>query len=517
MSDQPGALVPVDRPVDRIDFAVGASLGLLAALLYRGTAPAVVNLDGLGYIKLIPHNFSAGHLLYMPLLRMTAALLRGNGLLAGRVANCVAGGVAITTAFGCARSLLPRAPSVLAAAGLAVSYGVWVQGSDVEAYAWALASLLGVLALALAYRRAPTPLSALALGLALGGAVLLHMTHVIVTPFVAAWAIAYAPSRRRAPALAAIAVGSGGALALGAYAWATLHVRRLDLAGAVRWVKTAGHGFPYGGGVIQRCGDAAHGLAKAFVWSPYLYESDAQTLLGQFLLGLAPLIVIAVLLVVGRRAVALLPWRLFAVWVAPYAGMALLFFGSDHERWVFVLPPLWLLAAAAVHSLRRRGPLVGAALVAYLAVANAHTAIGPARHWSWDRTRADAAAALMRDGDLVLFPGHSWDEYIGFYTHTRVEPLPIAYYLGRDGKEACLARLDREVRAARARGGRVFAVRLLDDEEDSRGFFELQQLGFPRPALRQLLARFHAVPLPTVEPKVTVWRLDERAVDEAPR
>ncbi len=498
-----------NEAVDRLDFAVGGTLAALAALLYLGTAPAVVNLDGLGYIKLIPHNFAAGHLLYMPILRLAAAIVRGDGLLAGRVANAVAGGVAVGTAFGCARALLPRAPSVLAAAGLAVSYGVWVQGSDVEVYAWALVALLGVLALALAYRRAPSLLGALALGLALSGAVLMHLTHVIITPFVAAWVLAFAPRRRRL-AHAALSVGVGGAVSLAAYAWAALHVRHLDLAGAVRWIKTAGHGFPYGGGLIQRCGDAAHGLAKAFVWSPYLYESDAQTLLGQFLLGLVPLATVVGLVVARRRALAHLPWAQFAVWAIPYAGMALLFFGSDHERWVFVLPPLWILAAAATHSLGRRGPLVGAALVAYLAVVNAHTAIGPARHWSWDRTRADAAAALMRDGDLVIFPGHSWDEYVGFYTHTKIEPLPIAYYLGRDGREACLARIDKELRAARARGGRVFAVRLFDDDDgDGRGFYELSQLGFPRPALRQLFSRYRPQALPTLQPKVTVWRLDD--------
>ena len=509
---------PGDRePVELSDYCLGALLGLLAALLYRGTAPAVVNLDGLGYLKLIPNNFSAGHLLYMPLLRMAAAIGRGNSLRGGLVVNQVAGGTAIATAFGCARALTGRFPSVLAAAGLTVSYGVWVQGSDVETYAWALAALLGVFALLLAYRHAPSPLAALAVGLALAGAVLLHMTHVIITPFVAAWLITYAPNRRRGALHAALAVATGGALSLGAYAWAALHVRHLDLAGAIHWISTAGHGFPYGGGLIQRGGDAAHGLAKAFVWSPYLYESDGQTLLGQFLLGLAPLIALTVAIGVRRRDVAALPCLLLCVWVLPYVGLALLFFGSDHERWVFVLPPLWLAGAVAVSSLGDRRALIGAALCAWLAVANAHTAIGPARHWSWDRTRADAAAALMRDGDLVLFPGHSWDEYIGFYSHVHVVPLPIAYYLGRDGKEGCLARLDREVSEARARGNRIFAVRLLDDEDDSRGFYELDQLGFPRPALRMLLARFHATPLATSEAKVVIWRLDDRPPEHAAR
>jgi hypothetical protein len=152
----------------------------------------------------------------------------------------------------------------------------------------------------------------------------------------------------------------------------------------------------------------------------------------------------------------------------------------------------------------------GAALVAYLALTNAATAIGPARTEVWDRTRADVATALMRDDDLVLFPGHSWDEYIGFYTGTRIIPFPLSYYAGRDGKDSMIARLDREVKKARARGAHVYAVRLYDDKDDVRGFYELDTLGLPRPALLELLARFEAVPLATTEPKVTVWRLDDK-------
>ena len=45
--------------LDRRDAAIAAALALLPALLYFRTAPAVVNMDGLGYIKLLPHNFAS--------------------------------------------------------------------------------------------------------------------------------------------------------------------------------------------------------------------------------------------------------------------------------------------------------------------------------------------------------------------------------------------------------------------------------------------------------------------------
>jgi hypothetical protein len=503
------AVEVADRePTARADLAVAAALTILAALLYAVTAPAVVNTDGLGYIKLLPHNFAAGHLLYMPILRCATAIC-GDGLLAGRAVSVAAGASSVALLFACARALLPRFASVLAAAGLAVSYGAWVQGSDVEAYACALAALLALFALALAYRASPSLPRALCVGLALSGAVLLHLTHVIVTPFVAIWILAHARDRKSAFVHAAMACATGGAITVAGYAWAALHVRKLDLPAAIAWIRTAGHGFVYEGGFGARLADSTYGLAKAFVWSPYLYESNAQTLLKQFLLGLLPLLAVLALVVARWRRLSPLPRGPLVVWMASYAAMALAFFGSDHERWVFLLPPLWLLAAAAVASLGKRRAFAGAALVAYLAAANGETAIGPAHEDAWIRIRADAAASLMRDGDLVLFPGHSWDEYIGFYTHTKVVPMPIVYYLGRDGREKCLARLDKELREARERHARIFAVRIFEDPEDSRGFFELKQLGMPPEELRSLLGRFHPVPLPTVEPKVTVWRLDD--------
>ncbi len=493
----------------RIDAAVALALAALAGLLYARTAPAVVNPDGLGYIKLLPHNFAAGHLAYMPLLRLAAAIFRGDGLLAGRALSAIAGAVAVGGLYGCARALAGRFEAALAASGLAVSYAAWAQGNDVEVYACALAAVVALLALALAWRARPSPGRAFCVGLALGGAVLFHLTNVLMTPFVIAWMLVLARPLRRGLLHVAIACATGGALTLACYAWAALHVRRLDLAGALAWIGTASHGFRYQGSLLGRLGDSVSGFAKAFVWAPYGYEADAQKLLGQFLLGLLPLQAVIAFVVARWRRIASLPRAPLVVWMASYAAMALAFFGSDHERWVFVLPPLWLLAACAVGTLGPRRAVVGAALVAYLAFANLRTAIGPAHADCWTRTRADAAAALMRDGDLVLFPGHSWDEYVGFYTHTKIVPLPISYYLGRDGRAGCLARIEREVREARARGGRIFAVRIFEPPDDARGFFELQELGMPPEELRRLFAAYRAVPLPTAEPKVTVWRLDD--------
>jgi hypothetical protein len=465
-------------------------LGALATVLYLLTSPGVVNPDGLGYLKLIPHNFAAGHLLYMPLLRLATRLVGGNGLEAGRLCNALLGGSGVVLCFGIVRRMAgdagllaadARFAATLASAGLALSYGYWVQGGDVEAYAAAMVALLATVRLVLAWERRPTLLRALAVGLALGAAVLFHLSHVCLTVLVLF-------GLRRQRLHAAVAVLAGGALALGAYAWAALVVRGHDLPGALRWVATASHGFHPTGGAY-RISDAVYGLAKSVIWSPYAYEADAQKLIGQLLLGLLPLVALAV---AARRAPLDGKWAL--AWVAPYAIMGIAFFGSDSERWLFVLPVGWMYAGVLVAASARRLQWA-AAIVAYVGVLNFVTGIWPAHRDVSARVRAEAAAAGLRDGDTVFFPGHSWDEYIAFYAKANVWPVPLVYYTARDGVDEGWQRIEREVAAAMMRGGHLYAARIFDDDGDARGWSELEQMGLTRQRVRaRLTEALTAVP-----------------------
>jgi hypothetical protein len=193
--------------------------------------------------------------------------------------------------------------------------------------------------------------------------------------------------------------------------------------------------------------------------------------------------------------------------MVPYAAVGIAFFGSDPERWLFVLPALWLIAAELLMRSRRRLQ-IAVATVAYLGVVNLATGIWPAHLDAWPRQRAEAVAGLLHDGDLLLFPGHSWDEYVSFYSAAKIEPFPLSYYAARDGVDACLRRAERDIDHARARGGRIYALRVLDDLDDRRGFYEMAELGLDRASLRaRLLDRFHAVPLRPLE-GVVVHRLD---------
>jgi hypothetical protein len=481
------------------------ALGALATLLYLVTAPAVVNPDGLGYLKLLPYNFAAGHLLYMPLLR-TATRLFGDPLSAGRLLNALLGGTGVVLMYGVVRRALAALPlgrpfsaedvrfsATLATGGLALSHGYWVQGADVEAYAAATVALLSTVRLALAYGVKPTALRAVAVGLLLGASVLCHLTHVLLAPFVAAYLYAHAPSRRVGSVHAALAAGLGGAVSIGAYAWAAFVVRQHDLGGAIAWIGTAAHGFYYGGG-LYRLADAVYGLSRAVVWSPYLFEADAQRLLGQFLLGLTPLVALSALTISRRRVLPSLEWRLGVLWVAPYAVFGIFFFGSDSERWLFVLPPLWLLAAAQVAMLTRRARWAALILV-YIGGLNFVTAVAPQHRDDHVRARATAAGKSLKDGDLLIFPGHSWDEYVSFYADVKVEPFPVSYYAARDGVDGMWSRLQRDVERIRAEGGRVMVARIFDEGEeeagDPRGWDELLPLGLTRARLRADLRERH--------------------------
>jgi hypothetical protein len=480
-------------------WAVGLACG--ATFLYLATAPAVVNPDGLGYLKLLPHNFAAGHLLYMPLLRQTTRLVGGDGLRAGRLMNALLGGAGLLIFYGIVRrggaAEKSRFAALVATAGLGLSYGYWVQGADLETYAAAAVAVLATVRLALAYEVRASLGRALAVGAFLGISVLCHLSNVVLSPFVA-WHLCRRERRQSKSGLlhAGVALLFGGLLALGSYAYAALIVRQHDLRGALRWVLSASHGFRQHAG-IYRLADALYGLSKAIIVSPYLYEADAPKLLGQFTLGLLPLFALGALLIARRKKLPSLPWKSLLVWIAPYALLAIFFFGSDSERWIFVLPALWWIASALLAELP--GRVIAIALLGYLSIFNLILGVGPAHRDTWTRHRAEMVGALVRDHDLLVFPGHSWDEYVSFFSHKDVEPFPFSYYAARDGLAACVRRLEKEVSTTRARGGRVLAIRLFDDhDEDPRGIDELKALDLDRTRLRALVIAASGIPAEAV-------------------
>ena len=489
------------------------ALGAAATILYLVTAPAIPNLDGLGYLKLLPHNFAAGHLLFMPALRALTRLV-GDGLRAGRLYDALLGGTGVVLTYSIARRMLAawdddaaRLGAAFAAAGLALSYGYWSEANDVEAYAAAMVALLATVRMALSYAQEPSLGRAAATGLLLGVAVLSHLSHVLLACFVAYYLWRHARRGAAAIVAPALALFLGGALSIALYAYAAFVVRGHDVHGALAWIATAQHGFVTTGGAY-RLADAVYGLCKAIVWSPYLYEADAQKLVGQLLLGLIPLAALFVGALRGKRTRERLDLAALAWWCAPYALLGVAFFGADPERWIFILPAGWILAAALVLELPRP-TRAAAAVLLWIGAFNFMTAVWPAHRDQWPRQKAELTASQLRDGDLLIFPGHSWDEYVVFYGAPKIEPFPVAYYAARDGVTAAWARLDKEIAEARARGGRVFCVRVFDDaDQDPRGFWELGTVGVSRATLKEALEKRGRPVTITPADGLTVTRLE---------
>jgi hypothetical protein len=342
----------------------------------------------------------------------------------------------------------------IAAVGLFVSWGAFSAGSDVESYAPALA------AVTLTLYCATRPLDgkwALASGVCLALATLFHVENVL-------FALPLALLLRR---WAPLGLGVGAFIVGGAYGLV------LPAHGAA-WLGGASHGLSYPLRLTTPF-IATYGACKALIYSPYPYEASWPRVLGQFTVGA---LLLALLLSSLRGARSPLPRVVVLAWLGPYALVGCAFYASDAERWTFLLPLLWLLVAATP---RPRRVFVS---IAALAAANAIVWLPVARDDSM-RLRARRAAAHLADGDLVIGPGHGWDEYIGFYEGPRVVPFPLVYWAGRLGGTGPLARA--VAAAAVATPARRFFVARLDDDGDPMGWKELALFGVTRGNVRALL------------------------------
>lgn len=435
----------------------GALVGVAAAvaLLCWWIAPAVVNGDGLGYLNAaVRGELYPGHLAYLPLLRLLRALAHAgpraaDGLAAARALSAISAGVAVAALAACARRL--GGDARVAALGLAASFGLLSSGSDVETYAPALAALCLALASALSQR---TWLAALALA----AAVLLHLENVLFgLPL-----LLLVPKRERV-LLAALSVGAVAA------AYVAAGFSPASLLGA-------SHGFRYPLHWYTPA-VAVYGAAKALLFAPYPYEASWANVLGHVLPGAGALVALGAIAAstkppLGRAATA--------AWAIPYAAVGLLFFASDAERWIFLLPLAWLSVAAANRA------RVALALASALLALNLIVWLPRAKDTTW-RDRARAAGTHALAGDLIVSPGHGWDEYVGFYEGAAVGHFPLVFHAGRLGSaQAMKAQLADDIRDARKRGHRVLLVRF-EDAGDPMGWKELLQFGVTRASWRALL------------------------------
>jgi hypothetical protein len=337
-----------------------------------------------------------------------------------------------------------------AAAGLGLSWIYWASGSDVEVYAPATLALLLTLTL-----RAP-----LARALAGGLAIALHLEHVLLLPFLLCEA---GPTVALSAAL------------LGAFAYAipTLVVLRMEPLAALQWILSSSHGFPDALGAS--IAGVVFGGARTFAAAPFPYEAPARTFVPQMIVGAFALVGTAW---ISRNQPAPfgLRRRSIVAFLLPYAAFGLFFFPSESERWLFLLPLFWAWSAGAL----ARAPRPAALGLVALGLYNGLFGVLPRRARS-GLAQARAARAALAPGDLILAPGHGWDEYVDLAARLppRSELVLLSYYAGRDGPAATL----RRVHALASHRRRVVLLRFLEDR-DPQGWMELDALGLPRDRIR---------------------------------
>ena len=433
-------------------------------LLAAAVTPSLVNGDGLGYLKASVERGGApypGHLGYLPLLRLVTRLvgagdLPADRLWAGRLIS-LAGGVLASVALGLwARRRAGDQAGWLAAAGMWASAGALGAFADVETYGAAL----GALTLALALGDAPGRLASAVAAVAASAAILLHVENVLLLLPLGLCLSA----RRRLPVV-------GAAILLVGVAYAAMVAEH-----GPGWLVGAGHGFVQTHRWLAVV-TALYGAGKSLVFAPYPYEASWPVVVGCSALGIASLMALTWC---WRRPLSrAATWA----WLVPYALVGLAFYGSDAERWLFVLPLLWL--GVALGSRRwlawtTTALLVAAELAILRPVARDHRA----------RDRAEAAAPLVRDGDLIISPGHGWDEYLGFVARRRTRPFPLVYHAALHGRAQLAGAIAEAVATARNEHRRILLVRLgaaATVPEDPLGWKELAPLGITAANVRDYL------------------------------
>ncbi len=471
------------------------ALLLLLVPAYWLLSPAGVNGDGIGYLNQISgQGLSPGHPGYLPLLRVVAALApRGTPLELAPwlrlISVCCAAGALWLFFDACAR--VTHSPgAVVATALLGGSHAFFRSATEIEAYAPAALCAVATLWAMIRHRQSPRVRYAVVAGAAAGLAVAMHLTLALLAlPVATALARSGRGGWRHAlMALAVLAAVAGGifALALGTRGVA-------DPAGAWAWLAAADHGMPYRHDLLTPL-RGLWGLCRALVHSPYPYEAPMARVILLTGVGAASWFVLAWL---RWRPVVLLPHRApldrltLLAWIAPLAAFALYFYPSDTERWIFVLPAILLyLAPALGHRLAdgKRGPSITVA--GLVLVCNAAIYQLPAAMDTDSVSRAALVDRLVSEKDLVVSPGHGWDELIGLSVQRPARRYTLVFHAGvLGGVGPAEARMHRQIRATFRSGARVYAARLRD-RNDRRGFKELQWFGLSEEGYLDLFRRY---------------------------
>lgn len=501
---------------------IPVAVGVCTTVLLYSLRPLVVSGDGVGYIKRLispERDVVPGHLLYIPFLEQLNLIIFPNGghldaTIVATLVSAIGGGLACGFLYAITSRFTDRRwPGLVAVSGLCVSYGFYRASGDVEAYSSAVAIIVAIAWCLLPGKQPIGWGKTIAAGVLLGIATLLHTSLVLITPFVllAGW---HSSNSWLKPA---VSLCVGGSLSLGSFLIVSMGFLGMDLSSSVAWIMTADNGYAQPPTIslsffFRNLGRLFYGICRTFVHSPAPDRLGVQASVQSSAVGMVYLIIVLGLTVWGLKSMSKeIRRRLRSLWawLVPLVFFGFLFFPAATERWVFILPCLWLVFSLALLSHRKAwiAPVATAVMIALPLVANIITVSQERQLDRRTLERSRAVSELLRQGDLLLYPGHTWDEYIGFYEDAPVERFILASFAGEEqgDREAFLARLRRSLDDTFSQGGRVIAVRVFDAPETHHGWSLLRALGVPRDDVLALLAEYEAQPLTCST--VCVWEI----------
>lgn len=510
--------------IDPVILAVCASL--LAVYLVLGAK--ALNLDGLGYAGRVESDDAAqlllpGHLLYGPLMHALYRLANAfySGVDAARlmqVSDAVFGAVGVGVFISALRRLAVGGFTAMAAGiALGLTYTYWTHATDLTTYALStLCLILAFHSLCAAHVRAKPP-HVWAVGALVALATLIHQSNLVFLPAAMVGAAGAPKPWRNAIGVAVVAV----ALVFSAYAvlgWVA--TGSYSPSAVAKWAAGGAHGYAPSFEPVNLV-RGVYGFANAI-----MYLDDAGTAIKGSAAGVAgstlpgPVLVrfagkvglVGLMLAVPfaayakrRSLTADQAWAVWlcVVWIVPYVLVALVFFTTDHDRWIMLMPAVAALAAVAHPKPTLNGRLAAAGIAAALFGLNLTSAIYPAHTGAGNRCYQEARrlAPRLDPADLVLFWGHYHIGTAGYLRRmTRVEAVHIVDLVLKNGRRKGLEDLAEMVSSALVSNRRVLIIGLYGSHDTADDYLaEAHALSLTRADIEHALSGFTARPIVRLE------------------
>ena len=517
----------------------GLILSLLTTLLYLLSFVKEINGDGIGYVRRIEQDtwqtlFLPGHLIYCPFGLLLKEMCGVIGIkipthVMLRIFNSMLGGLGIglfcLVVFRYVRS---NFLAITASLGLAISFGYWIQGIDIETYMSAIFFL--ILCLYLLESEYKTPyLKGFILGLSHSLAVLLHLSNVLFFPFV----VTYLFSRKGAASnnlhkneqkiiIFFVYLFTFIGLTGSAYYYVMFQLMNMcSLAEAWQWILYSAHEFKDTTGLINLI-KAFYGFARSIIYVELIFTSKwginiAKFTFITFLLSLFTFFLIKRGKdIVNRYRNILIS---LSIWIIPYLLFALFFFSADTERWVFILPAFWLIFALSIKTtnsdnqinLKQRCGITIILIIIFST--NLVTTVYPMHKHDSRIKRTAFLARYIKDGDLIITPGHDQTDFIWIYNGVKCDVLQLTYVVAglKEDKNSIFEYMDREIYYKLSAGQRIFLIRIFDDPKNTEmiyGWKEITPLGITSGDFVRYFSRYNCTPIAFYKKEgLTLWEL----------